>query len=98
MHKSQQTRPVPRRSTQATDQDLTSTGAPHAERPDGSLLAAADALMLLTVDDVARRLRVSQRAVRRWIAEGRLPAVHLGRAVRVRPADLARIIAVGLPQ
>jgi len=51
---------------------------------------------LLTVADVASALQVSERAVRRWIAEGRLPAVHFGRAVRIRPADLAQVIAAGL--
>ena len=51
---------------------------------------------LLTVTDVASALQVSERAVRRWIAEGRLPAVHFGRAVRIRPADLAQVIAAGL--
>jgi excisionase family DNA binding protein len=55
-----------------------------------------DALRLLTVPDVAQRLQVSERAVRRWIAEGRLPAVRLGRAVRIRPADLAQLITTGL--
>ena len=57
----------------------------------------AVAVGLLTIADVARRLQVSERAVRRWIAEGRLAVVHLGRAVRVRPADLAHILAAGLP-
>jgi len=46
---------------------------------------------------VADRLQVSKRTVRRWIAEGRLPVVRLGRAVRIRPADLATVADTGLP-
>jgi len=38
---------------------------------------------LLTVSQVAENWRVSQRTVRRMIADGRLPVVRLGRAVRV---------------
>ena len=52
---------------------------------------------LLTVADISTALQVSERAVRRWIADGSLPVVRLGRAVRIRPADLARIAATGLP-
>lgn len=52
---------------------------------------------LLTVADVAAALKVSERAVRRWIADGDLPVVRLGRAVRIRPPDLARIARNGLP-
>ncbi len=62
----------------------------------GSGSSRADPLTLLTVADVARRLQLSERQVRRWIAAGRLPAVYLGRAVRVRPADLAQLMATGL--
>ena len=39
---------------------------------------------LLTVDETARLLKVAPVTVRRYIAEGRLPAVRVGRAVRVR--------------
>jgi excisionase family DNA binding protein len=38
---------------------------------------------LLTVSQVAENWRVSQRTVRRMIADGRLPVVRLGRAVRI---------------
>lgn len=44
---------------------------------------------LLTVADVAERLRVSARTVRRLLDTGALPAVRLGRLVRIDPADLA---------
>ncbi len=43
---------------------------------------------LLTVPEVAERLRVHPITVRRHIKTGRLRAVRIGRAVRVREADL----------
>ena len=49
---------------------------------------ATDPSALLTIDDVAARLRVNERSVRRYIAAGDLEAIHLGRAVRVAPAAL----------
>lgn len=43
----------------------------------------------LTVNEVAERLSVSPRTVRRWIANGDLPAYKVGPSyVRVREADL----------
>lgn len=49
---------------------------------------------LLTVAQVAERLRISQRAVWSMIAGGRLPAIRLGRrATRVDAADVERLIA-----
>jgi excisionase family DNA binding protein len=39
---------------------------------------------LLTIDDTAQTLKVSPTTVRRFIAEGRLPAVKVGKGVRVR--------------
>jgi excisionase family DNA binding protein len=43
---------------------------------------AADEV-LLTVHQVAENWQVSQRTVRRMIADGRLPIIRLGRAVRI---------------
>ena len=48
---------------------------------------------LLTQDDTADRCQVSLSTVKRWISSGELPAVHLGKAVRIRPADLDAFIA-----
>jgi excisionase family DNA binding protein len=39
---------------------------------------------LLTIDDTADVLKVSASSVRRFIADGRLPAVKVGKSVRVR--------------
>ena len=47
---------------------------------------------LLTVEDAAVRLSVSTKSIRRWIEAGELPAVRLGRAVRVEEAAVADFI------
>ena len=47
---------------------------------------------LLTVDDVAEVLQVSPRSVRRMVADGRLPVIRLGRAVRVHPLAVATLM------
>jgi excisionase family DNA binding protein len=49
-------------------------------------------LQLLTVEQVAERLSVSTRTVRRLIDSGELPAHRMGRMVRVSVDDLERYI------
>ena len=44
---------------------------------------------LLTVQQVAENWQVSQRMIRRMIADGRLPIIRLGRAVRI-PVNAGR--------
>jgi excisionase family DNA binding protein len=51
---------------------------------------------LATIQEASEALGVSQKAVRRWVADRRLPAVRVGRCVRIRRTDLARVIANGL--
>jgi excisionase family DNA binding protein len=48
---------------------------------------------LLTIADVAERCQVSSRSVRRWIDEGRLKVIRLGRNVRVSERDLAKFLS-----
>ena len=49
----------------------------------------------LTVRDVAARLKVREETVRRWVRDGDLPALALGRkaGLRIRPADVDAFIA-----
>jgi excisionase family DNA binding protein len=51
---------------------------------------------LLSASDVANEWQISLRTVRRWIADGRLPVVRLGRSVRVRRSVMQRISKRGL--
>ena len=51
---------------------------------------------LLTTDEVARLLGCSTGAVRKWRAKGRLRAVKVGKLVRYRGEDIARVAAKGL--
>jgi hypothetical protein len=53
----------------------------------------ADTDDLLTPADVAARLAVSVRSVRRYADNGLLVPVHLGRTVRYRERDVARLVA-----
>jgi excisionase family DNA binding protein len=47
---------------------------------------------LLTARQVAQILNVSLRTVRRRIADGTLPVVHIGGAVRISPEAIATMI------
>jgi len=45
----------------------------------------------LTTGEAARRLRVTVRQLYGLIDDGRLPAYRMGRVIRLRPTDVARI-------
>lgn len=47
---------------------------------------------LLTVDDIARILKLNPQTVRNWINEGYLRAIKIGRNVRVPRAEFDRLI------
>ena len=49
----------------------------------------------LTVADVASTLKLNQQTVRNWIDAGSLPAVRVGRRVRIKRSDLDRILENG---
>ena len=49
----------------------------------------------LTVKEIADRLKLNQQTVRNWIDQDKLPAVRIGRRVRVRQVDLDRVLAQG---
>jgi excisionase family DNA binding protein len=48
---------------------------------------------LLTLTDVATRLNISRMTAYRMVKAGKLPAVRVGRNLRIRPADLEAFIA-----
>jgi excisionase family DNA binding protein len=49
----------------------------------------------LTVAEVAELLKLNQQTVRNWIDQGSLPALRVGRRVRIRRADLERLLEEG---
>ena len=46
---------------------------------------------MLSTREVADRLKVNEDTVRRWCRDGKLPAVQVGRAYRIDPADLEHL-------
>jgi excisionase family DNA binding protein len=51
---------------------------------------------LATACETAAVLGIAEKTVRKWIAERRLPVIRLGRSVRIRWTDIARIVDQGL--
>jgi len=51
---------------------------------------------LMTPEEVAERLAITPKTVRRFLREGRLKAVKVGRLWRVRESDLLRYMGEGL--
>jgi len=49
----------------------------------------------LTVAEVAGILKLNQQTVRNWIDQGSLPALRVGRRVRIRRSDFERVLADG---
>jgi excisionase family DNA binding protein len=49
----------------------------------------------LTVAEVAELLRLNQQTVRNWIDQGALPALRVGRRVRIKRSDLDRLLTDG---
>ena len=49
----------------------------------------------LTVAEVAATLKLNQQTVRNWIDAGSLPAIRVGRRVRIKRSDLDRILQNG---
>ena len=47
---------------------------------------------LLTVQEVAKHLRVDEKTVRRWINKGELAAIDLGKGYRIYRSDLDAFI------
>jgi excisionase family DNA binding protein len=49
----------------------------------------------LTVAEVAEMLKLNQQTIRNWIDQGTLPALRVGRRVRIRRSDLDRKLEEG---
>ena len=49
----------------------------------------------LTVAEVAELLKLNQQTVRNWIDQGSLPALRVGRRVRIRRTDFDRLLEEG---
>jgi len=49
----------------------------------------------LTVAEVAELLRLNQQTVRNWIDQGSLPALRVGRRVRIKRSDLEHLLSEG---
>ncbi len=49
----------------------------------------------MTVAEVAETLKLNQQTVRNWIDRGSLPALRVGRRVRIRRSDFERLIDAG---
>lgn len=50
----------------------------------------------LTVAEVAEMLKLNQQTVRNWIDQGSLPALRVGRRVRIKRSDFERALAEGI--
>lgn len=61
--------------------------------PDQPRSRAADGL--LTIPQAAQILAVSNSTIRSWLSQHRLPAVKLGRSVRIKEADVRKFIENG---
>jgi excisionase family DNA binding protein len=53
---------------------------------------------LLTVKQVADTLACEPSSIRKWLSQGRLPRVKVGRLTRLRARDVAAVVANGLPE
>lgn len=51
---------------------------------------------LVTIEDAARMLAVTEAAIRKWIYQKRLPCVKVGRLTRLRLEDVERVASAGL--
>jgi excisionase family DNA binding protein len=55
-------------------------------------MAMLDDTEMLTVEEVAKQLKVHIRTVRKWIQDGELIAMDIGRGYRISKSDLQAFI------
>jgi excisionase family DNA binding protein len=72
--------------------DMRDSGLPRRKRPKPGIgnKEREPFERLLTVDQLAELWQVSPRTIRRMIADGRLPVIRLGRAIRIAAKVAAR--------
>ncbi len=51
---------------------------------------------LLSLKDAAKRLACTEAMLRKWVHEGKLPYVKVGRLTRIRQSDLEAWLRLGL--
>jgi len=74
--------------------DVSSVGRP---KPPIGTEPAVSQHALLTIPEVAARVRVSTRTVSRWIASGELVCIRIGRVVRVPAEAVDALMRPGKP-
>ncbi len=60
--------------------------------PTGSPGSPSTGDELMTVAEIAAVLRLNQQTIRNWIDQGRLPAVRIGRRVRIKRSDFEQLL------
>ena len=56
------------------------------------------AMEFFTIQETAAMLKVSPMTIRRYIASGKLPAVRVGRRVRIRPEAIEQLVEPVAPE
>lgn len=51
---------------------------------------------LLTIPEAAERLALAPATLRKWLWQKRIQCVRVGRAVRIREADIDAVVRLGL--
>jgi excisionase family DNA binding protein len=69
-----------------------SGAAPLSNPSDAEHIQTMPVLQLMTAVEVAGVLRISVRTVRRMIASGQLPAIAIGRSIRIDPRAVSALI------
>lgn len=84
--------PSRKRKVAAQDRHETIAQAPPVHHPrHAQRRSAYKVIAWHTVQEVADHFKISERQVRRWIADGYLKAKHFGRSVRISSQELNRV-------
>jgi len=75
---------------------LKQTGSPSMLQPALPFDEAFSVKKMLNVNDVAEILQVSSSHAYALIRRGEIPSIHIGRSIRVRPADLEEYLVANI--